>query len=139
MLIRDVMTRNVEVVHPDDTLQEAAEKMKDLDIGPLPVCDDGRLVGILTDRDIAVRAVAEGQDPWTDKVRDVMTPEVISCFADQDVADAVKLMKEKQIRRLVVLDRDKRLVGILSLGDVAVHTGDEHLAGTTLEEVSKPS
>lgn len=138
MLVREVMTRNVEVVHPDDTLQEAAEKMKELDIGPLPVCDDGKLVGILTDRDIAVRAVAEGQDPWTDKVRDVMTPEVVSCCADQDVADAVRLMKEKQIRRLVVLDNEKRLVGILSLGDVALHTS-EQLAGATLEEVSKPS
>jgi CBS domain-containing protein len=94
---------------------------------------------MLTDRDIAVRAVAEGRDPKTARVRDAMTPEVVYCFEDQDIQEAARLMKDKQIRRLVVLDRDKRLAGILSLGDLAVDTGDEKLAGETLERVSEPA
>ena len=114
--------------------------MRDLDVGPLPVCgDDDRLAGMVTDRDIAVRAVAEGWDPTAKRVRDVMSEEVVYCFEDQAVEDAARLMRENQIRRLVVLNRDKRLVGIVSLGDLAVETGDEELAGRTLEEVSEPA
>jgi CBS domain-containing protein len=93
---------------------------------------------MLTDRDITVRATAEGCDPKTTKVEDVLTPDVIYCFEDQDVQEAARLMKENQIRRLVVLNRDKRLVGIISLGDLAVETGDEQLTGETLERVSEP-
>jgi CBS domain-containing protein len=140
MQVAEVMTHGVECTRPDMTLQEAARKMRELDVGPLPVCGDhGKLVGMLTDRDITVRAVAAGDDPRTVKVRDVMTPEVIYCFEDEDVAKAAQLMKEKQVRRLVVLDRDKRLVGIVSLGDLAVDTGDNELAGDTLEGVSAPA
>jgi CBS domain-containing protein len=114
--------------------------MRDRDIGLLPVCsDDDRLVGMLSDRDIAVRAVAEGLDPWTCKVRDVMTPNIVYCTEDQDVAEAAQLMKENQIRRLVVLDRNKQLAGIVSLGDLAVESGDEQLAGNALEAVSEPA
>lgn len=138
MLVREVMTRGVEVVQPDSTLEEAAAKMERFDIGLLPVCEGDRLVGTLTDRDITVRSVAHGEDPTTDKVRDVMTPDVVYCFEDQDVEEAARLMQEKQVRRLPVLDRDKRLVGIVSLGDLAVETGDEKLAGETLEQVSEP-
>jgi len=108
-------------------------------VGPLPICDNDRLVGMLTDRDITVRAVAEGKDPRATRVRDVMTEGVCYCFEDDDVADAARLMKENQIRRLLVLDRNKRLAGIVSLGDLAVETGDEHLAGQTLERVSQPT
>jgi CBS domain-containing protein len=139
MRVRDVMTRGVECVPPDATLQEAARKMRDLDVGPLPVCDKDRLAGMLTDRDITVRAVAEGRDPKTAKVRDFMTEGIDYCFEDDDAESAARQMREKQIRRLVVLNRDKRLVGIVSLGDLAVKTGDEHLAGKTLEEVSEPA
>ena len=139
MQVKEVMTRGAECVAPDATLQEAAQKMKGLDVGPLPVCDNNRLVGMLTDRDITVRAVAEGKDPRTSRVRDVMTEGITYCFEEDDVADAARLMKEKQIRRLVVLNRDKRLAGIVSLGDLAVETGDEHLAGKTLEHVSQPT
>ncbi|MCI0462241.1 MAG: CBS domain-containing protein [Gemmataceae bacterium] len=139
MRVNEVMTRGVECIRPDATLQEAAERMKALDIGPLPVCDDDRLVGMLTDRDLVLRAVAEGRDPRTTRVRDTMTPDIVYCFEDQDVREAARLMKEKQIRRLVVLNRDKRLVGILSLGDLAVDTGDEQLAGETLEQISEPA
>lgn len=139
MQVKDVMTRGAECVRPDATLQEAAQKMKSLDVGPLPVCDNDRLVGMLTDRDITVRAIAEGKDPRATQVRDAMTAGISYCFEDDDVANAAGLMKEKQIRRLVVLNRDKRLAGIVSLGDLAVETGDEHLAGETLERVSQPT
>src|SRR5438093_4669224 len=125
MQLKDVMTRRVEVVHPDDTLATAAEKMKSLDVGPMPVCDGERLVGMLTDRDITVRATAAGRDPKTTRVRDVMTPEVAYCFEDQDTNEAARIMEQRQIRRLVILNRDKRLVGIVSLGDLAVTTQDE--------------
>src|SRR5690348_861519 len=110
MRVSEVMTRGVECIHPDASLQEAAAKMKSLDIGPLPVCGDhGRLVGILTDRDITVRATAEGEDPTAVCVRDIMTPEVVYCFEDQLVGEAARLMEDKQVRRLVVLDRDQLL------------------------------
>ncbi|MEW6296620.1 MAG: CBS domain-containing protein [Thermodesulfobacteriota bacterium] len=139
MQIRDVMTPKVEIVHPDAALREAAEKMSQLDVGPLPVCDGERLVGMLTDRDITVRATAKGCDPNTTKVRDVMTPDVVYCFEDQDVETAAQMMEMRQIRRLPVLNREKRLVGIVSLGDVAVKTGDQNLAGEALERVSEPA
>jgi len=140
MQVKDVMTRGAECISPDDSLHQAAQKMKSLDVGPLPVCGEGdRLVGMLTDRDIVIRAVAEGRDPKTVKVRDAMTEGVCYCFEDDDVSEAAEQMKNKQIRRLVVLNRDKRLVGIVSLGDLATDTGDQHLAGRTLEAVSQPS
>ena len=139
MRVSEVMTRGVECTGPDATLQEAAAKMKSLDVGPLPVCDNDRLVGMVTDRDITVRATAEGDAPKDVRVRDVMTPEVIYCFEDALVKDAALLMQQKQVRRLLVLNRDKRLVGIVSLGDLAVETGDDKLAGKTLEQVSEPA
>src|SRR5262245_11474467 len=138
MRVREVMTRQVECIGPDANLQEAAARMKSLNIGPLPVCDHDRLVGMLTDRDITVRATAEGEDPTTIRVRDIMTPEVIFCLEDQLVSEAARLMEEKQVRRLLVLNHDRRLVGIVSLGDLAVQTGDEQLTGNTLEAVSEP-
>jgi CBS domain-containing protein len=139
MRVKDVMTKGAECVTPSTSLQEAAGKMKALDVGPLPVCEGDHLVGLITDRDITVRATAEALPPRLGQVRDVMTPDVIYCFEDQDVQEAARLMKEHQVRRLVVLNRDKRLVGIVSLGDLAVETGDEKLAGETLEQVSEPA
>jgi len=137
MFVKDVMTTGAECVRPANSLVEAARKMKNLDVGPLPVRgDNDRLVGMITDRDITLRAVAESCDPRTTTVKDVMTPDVVYCFEDQDVREAAQLMQEQQVRRLVVLNRDKRLVGIVSLGDLAVETGDEKLAGRTLEHVS---
>jgi len=139
MQIREVMTRGAECVSPSSSLIEAAQKMKNLNVGTLPVCEGDHLVGMLTDRDITVRATAEALPPGLGQVRDVMTPDVIYCFEDQDVQEAARLMGEHQIRRLVVLNRDKRLAGIVSLGDLAVETGDEQLAGSTLEHVSLPT
>jgi CBS domain-containing protein len=140
MFVRDVMTRGAECVRPANSLVEAAQKMKNLDVGPLPVCgDNDRLVGMITDRDITVRAVSDACDPRTTTVKEVMTPDVVYCFEDHDVQEAARLMKEHQVRRLVVLNQDKRLVGIVSLGDLAVETGDERLTGKTLEGVSLPT
>lgn len=137
--VKDIMTRNVEVVHPEGTLWEAAQKMAALDVGMLPVCSGDQLVGMLTDRDITVRATAEGRDPKTTKVHEVMTPEVVYVSEDDDVSEAARIMMEQQVRRLVVLNQSKQLAGIISLGDLAVHTGDTQQAGQTLEGVSEPS
>src|SRR3712207_4768535 len=101
MQLRNVMTRDVEVVRPDASVQDAAAKMKRLDVGPLPVCDGKRVLGMVTDRDITIRAVAEGRDPKSTKVQEVMTDEVIYCYEDQDAEDAARLMAEKQVRRLL--------------------------------------
>lgn len=139
MLLKNVMTHEVEVIAPEATLQEAAEKMRRLNIGPLPVCDGEHLLGMLTDRDITVRAVAEGCDPKTTTVREAMTPDIAYCFEDQEVHDAAQIMEQYQIRRLLILNRDKRLVGIVSLGDLAVSTDDQTLAGEVLEQVSGPA
>jgi len=140
MKVKGVMTRGVECVRPDDTLQEAARKMKTLDVGPLPVCgDNDRIVGMVTDRDIVIRAVAEGRDPRTSKVQDAMTEGVCYCFEEDDVQEAARIMREEQIRRLVVLNSDKRPAGIVSLGDLTTETGgDQQVAGKTLEGVSQP-
>jgi CBS domain-containing protein len=139
MIVRDIMTRDVEVIHPDSVIQEAASKMKSLDVGSLPVCDNHRLLGVVTDRDIAIRAVAKGRDPSTTKVSEAMTPELIYCFEDEPVSEAAKLMERYQIRRLPILNREKHLVGIVSLGDLAVETTNEKLSGTVLEEISEPA
>jgi CBS domain-containing protein len=140
MLVREVMTRGVECTRPDATLQEAAAKMKSLDVGVLPVCGkDDRLAGMITDRDITVRAAAEGESPKVIKVADVMTPDVFYCFEDDDVVEASRLMQEKQVRRVVVLDRGKRLTGIVSLGDLATEPGSKGAAAEALEEVSGPA
>ena len=138
MQVKDVMTKGAEVVRPDATLQEAANKMRSLDIGPLPVCDGDKIIGMLTDRDITVRATAEGLDPKQTRVREVMSKELITCLEDQDVKEAAELMQSKQIRRVPILNKDKRLVGMLSLGDLANRIQDSKLAGKTLEEVSSP-
>ncbi len=138
MKVNEIITHDPEVIRPETALIEAAQKMKSLDIGMLPICDGDRLVGVITDRDITVRGVAQGYDPKTARVQEVMTPEVIYCFDDEDVKEAAKKMEEKKVRRLPVLNREKRLVGIVSLGDLAVRTGKEKLAGEVLERVSEP-
>jgi CBS domain-containing protein len=138
MQLKEIMTPGVEVVTPEATIQEAAEKMRHLDIGPLPVCDGECLVGMLTDRDITVRAVAAGRDPLTTLVREVMTPDVVYGFEDQEVQDAARVMEQYQIRRLPVLNRNKQLVGMVALGDLAVHAGTQPVTTEVLEQVSEP-
>jgi CBS domain-containing protein len=139
MELRDIMTRNVEVISGDASLKEAATKMKTIDVGFIPVCDGDRLKGILTDRDITIRATADGRDPTKTKVADVMSTDIAYCLEDQELDEAVSLMEARQIRRLPVLNLDKQLVGIVSLGDIAVHAGDRDMAGETLEEISQPA
>jgi len=139
MLLREIMTRNPGVVSPGDTLEQAARIMEVLDVGPVPVCDGKRVVGMLTDRDITVRATAAGCDPKTTLVGDAMSLDIVTCYEDQDVREAAKLMKEKQIRRLLVLNRAEELVGIVSLGDLAVEAGDQGQPGDVLKKVSEPT
>lgn len=138
MRVKDVMTYKPEVVQSDAMLQEVAEKMRALEIGVLPVCNGDRVVGLLTDRDVTVRATAAGCDPTMVQVCDVMTADVVCCFEDQDLAEAAKLMEAQQVRRLLVLNRHHYLVGIVSLDDLAA-SGDPTLVGETLKEVSKSS
>jgi len=139
MLVRDIMTANVEVVAPGDTLEQAARKMEELDVGPLPVCEGRRVLGMLTDRDITVRATAAGCDPKTTLVCDAMSQDVICCYEDQEVQEAARLMKEKQVRRLLVMSRAGELAGIVSLGDLATESGDRGQSGEVLHEVSRPA
>src|SRR5919109_725376 len=139
MKVKDIMTEQVEIVHPDDSLKEAAQKMRDRDIGFLPVCDGDRLVGVVTDRDITLRSTAEGTDPNTSIGRALMTSPIVYCFDDQDVKEAAKLIEEHQIRRVAVVTREaKRLVGVVSLGDIA-RKSTKKVSAEVLESVSEPT
>ena len=138
MQLSQILTRNPEVISPDTSVKEAAQRMRSMDVGSLPVCDGRRLLGMVTDRDITIRITAEGRDPSSTPVQEAMTPDIQYVFADQDVRDAAKIMREQQIRRLPVLDREKRLVGIVSLGDIAT-TGQDQLSGDALESISQPT
>ena len=136
MKIRDVMTRTAQLTSPDDTLRHAAQMMKECDCGVLPVADGDRLVGMITDRDIAVRGIADGKGPDT-KVRDVMmTDEVMYCFDDDGIQQVCQNMAEIQVRRLPVVSRDKRLVGIVSLSDLAKKEAN---AAKALRGIARPS
>lgn len=140
MQVKEIMTKNVECIQSDKSVSDAAKRMKLLDIGAIPVCGlNDKLIGIVTDRDIAVRCIANGRDPQTLMVEEIMTPGIAFCQEDQNVFDAADMIKEQQIRRLVVINGDKRLVGILSLGDLAVRTNYKTICSNTLEGISKPS
>jgi CBS domain-containing protein len=136
MKISEIMTRNVQLINPDQTVKSAAEKMAKIDAGALPVSEDNRLVGMITDRDIVVRCVAEGKECDT-KVRDVMTEEVKYCFEEDEVEDVADNMGTQQLRRLPVLNSEKRLVGIVSLGDIAANQ-DVDASGEALRGISQP-
>src|SRR5919109_3489759 len=132
MQLRSIMSQEVEVICADATLQEAAQQMRASNIGAVPVCEGNRVVGILTERDLMTRAIAEGCDPKTTRVRQVMTPELITCFEDQESTAAIRLMQERQIRHLAVLSRDQRFVGIISLRDLAAPGREEELSGSAI-------
>jgi CBS domain-containing protein len=136
MKVGECMTRDVRIARPDQTIREAARIMGEIDAGALPVGDDDRLMGMLTDRDIAVRAVAQGKGPDT-PVREAMSAEVKYCFEDEDCDEVIANMGEIKVRRLAVLDRDKRLVGIISLGDLARDTAGAR-TGAVLGQISQP-
>ncbi len=136
--LKDLMSRDVQVINPDLTIEEAARKMRDGDFGMLPVGENDRMIGTISDRDIAIRGVAEGKGSGT-LVRDVMSEGVTWAYEDNSVEEAVVLMSEHQVRRLPVLDRNKRLVGIVALGDFAVERSEIQPAAEALAEISKPS
>ena len=135
MKLKDIMSTEVEIVPPDASIQQAAAKMRSLDVGALPVCDGRRLSGMITDRDITIRAVAAGRDPKTTPVRDCLSSEPVYGFEDEELDDAQALMEQKQIRRLPVLSHDKQLVGIVALADLAAKVGATQ-AGQATQAVS---
>lgn len=136
--IKELMSTNVQVIGPDETIGDAAQKMQNGDFGMLPVKENDRMIGSISDRDIAIRAVAAGKASST-KVREIMTEGIICAFEDDSVAEAAKLMSEHQIRRLPIVNADKRLVGIVALGDFAVENADVKVAGEALAEISQPA
>lgn len=135
MQVSECMSKNVQVANPDDTIQQAAQIMERIDAGVLPVGQDDRLVGIITDRDIAIRAVARGRESDT-PVRDAMSSEVLYCYDDDDAGEVLGNMGKQQLRRMAVLNRDKRLVGMVSIGDLAKTDG--HDTGEALREIAQP-
>jgi CBS domain-containing protein len=137
VLVRDVMRREVEAIDPDASVAEAARRMGEEGVGALPVCDRDVLVGMVTDRDITVRATAAGYDPTVAHVRDAMTPTVVFCMADDEVESAAERMASAGVRRLAVLAAAKRLAGVVSLDDLAARV-DGCLAGEVLEAVARP-
>ena len=136
--LKDLMSPDVKVISPDMTIGDAARKMRDGDFGMMPVGEDDRLIGTISDRDIVIRAVAEGKDAGT-PVRDVMSEGVAWAYEDDSVEEAAKIMSERQVRRLPVVDHNKRLVGIVALGDFAVESSEIRPAAQALSEISKPT
>lgn len=136
-LLKDLMSPDVEFVSPEMTIADAAKKMRDGDFGMLPVAEDDRMIGAISDRDIAIRAVAEGLGAYT-KVRDVMSDGIAWAYDDDSVEQAAKIMSERQVRRLPVVNRAKRLVGIVALGDFAVESTEVRPAAQALAGISKP-
>ena len=137
MKVFEIMTPEPELISPDASIKDAAKRMKDEDIGALPIGENDRLIGMVTDRDIAMRGVAEGRAPETTPVRDVMSEKILWSYEDEDIEEAARNMAEHQVRRLPVLNHEKRLIGIVSLGDIAL-TGEE-CEKTALEGISEPT
>jgi len=135
MKISEVMTPNPRTVAPGDSLQAAARVMRDEDAGAVPVVEDGRVTGVLTDRDIVIRAVADGD--FQAKVSDICSDDIVTCDPEMSTAEAAELMSEHQVRRIPVVDDDEKLVGIVSLGDLAVKEGRDSRMGETLEQISE--
>lgn len=138
MKVNEIMTAEVQVIRPETNLQEAAQFMRSLGVGALPVCDGNKIVGMLTDRDIVVRGVADGMDLTATTAADCMTEKISYCFDDEDLEQAQLQMQEKQLRRLPVVNRDKKLVGIISIGDLAIKVDEPTKLGRTIQEISEP-
>jgi len=139
MQVKEIMTHSAETISSDASLIETAKKMNSLNVGALPVWEAGEVVGMITDRDITVRATAVGRDPSTTRVGDIMTPEIYYCFEDDNIHDAAEMMEEKSIHRLLVLDSEHKPIGFVSLADFAVKSRDERLAWEILERISEPA
>ena len=138
MKVKDIMSKNIASVDPTSTITEAAQLMQRHNVGAIPVCDQNGIVGIVTDRDIVVRNVASGMKTSNTAVKDIMTPNVTTVFADMDVDDASRIMSQQQIRRLPVVENNK-LVGMLALGDIAANPRTDSEASEALTEISRPS
>lgn len=139
MKIKEIMTTDVEVISPKDNLHTAAQKMRDRNIGFLPVYDGDQLVGVLSDRDIIVRAITKSPDLKKATIQELVSSPAIYCYEDQNVYEAAKLMNDNQIRRLVILSRDnKELAGVVSLGDLALNAEDNKMSGEVLQGISEP-
>ena len=136
MLVKDGMTRRAETIGPDETLEAAARKMRAVGVGVLVVCEEGRLVGMITDRDIVVRSSAAGRNPTVSDVRSAMTPQVVHCSDEADFMEAAMLMARRAVRRVAVFDSGERLVGVLSVDDIALV--DRTLAGEVIEHSREP-
>ena len=136
MKVNEAMSRSVKLATPSESIQDAARLMAEMDVGVLPVAENDRLIGMITDRDIAVRAVAEGKSPQT-RVDEVMSREVLYCYEDEDLEEVSRNMANQQVRRMPVVTRDKRLVGIISLGDLA-RAEEPSTAGEAMSEISRP-
>jgi CBS domain-containing protein len=139
MKVREIMSTHVQRISSSAMVSEAAERMRIFDIGALPVLEEDKVVGMLTDRDIVIRAVAAGLDPKMTVIKDVFTPNVLCCFQEDDIETAARIMEDNQVRRLVVLGDDNTVVGMLSLGDLALKTKINHLAYEILERVCEPA
>ena len=140
MQVKEIMTKNPEMVSIDTSLMDAAKKMKDLDVGVMPVSRENSVVGVVTDRDIVVRGIAEQRDPSMTVVRDVMSSHVLTCPENTDIRDAAQTMKKNKVRRLVITDTSGKPVGIISLGDIATKSSaKKEMSGEVLEKVSEPS
>jgi CBS domain-containing protein len=137
MKIQEIMTRKVEVIPPTLPIAKAAEHMRRLDVGFLPICDNDRLVGTITDRDITIRSVAQGRDPRLAPVSEIMSQSAFYAFEDDDVNTVARHMREMEVRRMLILNRQKRLVGVVSLGDIAKASGEKQLAGETLGDIAE--
>lgn len=136
--IKEIMTPYVESITPEATVQDAAMKMKDMNVGSIPVCDGGTLVGMITDRDLVVRVLAEGRDHKEVAVSEVMTPDIVYCLEDDETAKASQIMADRQIRRLPVLSFEEKLVGIITLADLATRVSEGRSSSEVLEQVSSP-
>ena len=136
MTIESVMTPEPVLVGPTLSLAEAAQAMRDRNVGALPVGEGDRLIGMVTDRDITIRGVAEGQDPRTGQVRSVMTEGIAYCYGDQDETEVAKIMVEKKVRRLAVLNRERRLIGFVSLGDIAKAGNNDPTVGAAYKALA---
>ena len=135
MKVKDMMHRGAEFVAPNATLRQIAKKMRDFDVGAIPVCDKGKPVGIVTDRDIAIRALANGKDPAKVEAREVMSPNVVFCRDSEEAEDALRIMEDNQVRPLPVLDEGHKLIGMVSLGDIS-HALSQEMTGEVTRAVS---
>ncbi len=135
MKVREIMTPNVECVGPETGVSELAGKMKSMDLGFIPICENDRLVGTVTDRDIVIRAIAEGKDINSCKAMDIMTKDVVYCFEDDNIKNVAQKMRDKEVRRILILNSEKRLTGVVSLGDLS--KVEEKESGKTLRDISE--